>query len=247
MGKLHEVLAVEPNLEQVARNITEEAKHTFGHRPRFTGSLKRLEMFDEDRRGEETEETVEVATTVDEKLAYAREPIARWWDAVFQKELANQEAKADVVVDGEVLIKDAPVPFLLNLEKRLNELRDMFMTIPTLKPGVAWIRDEGQRDGVLVSQQATIRFKTEKTLDIIIATEATNQHKAQYEKVSKDKPVGKYVETEYTGTISPARKSDMLERIDKLIVAVKQARMQGNSQEVPNRTCASGLFDYILK
>ncbi len=247
MGKLHQILAVEPNLEGAAKAILNEAGHTFGSKGHlFSGSIKKLEHFDKNRQQEDELVTTDVSTTVAEKLEYLANPVSRWIDSVFQKEIANQSARAHVEVDGKIIIENAPVPFLLNLEKRLNELRQVLIQVPTLKPGVSWLNDESQRTGVFVSSQPVTRYRTEKTFQIIIATESTKEHKAQYEKVSKDTPIGRYTETEFSGAISPTRKSEMLARLDNLLMAVKQARMQANCQEVDNVHCGHDVMNFII-
>lgn len=246
MGKIHELIAVEPNLEQIARNASTEAVGTFGTADRFAGSVKKLHMFNEGRQEENTETLKEVTTTVDEKLEYLRGPLQDWFNVVYQKEKGNQSAVADVVVNDVVIVPAAPVSFLLNLEKRLNEVRTVLLAIPTLRPGMKWVpADDEQRRGVFACDDAE-KFKTEKTMEIIIATEATPQHKATYETLSKDVAVGKITERLFSGAISSSRKSDMLHRTDTLIMAVKKARMKANDSEAPGDNVAKEIFDYIL-
>ena len=45
--------------------------------------------------------------------------------------------------------------------------------------------------------------------------------------------------------ISPAEKSALLGRIDKLIQATKKARQQANAAEVVNREIGRKIMDYI--
>lgn len=131
--KLHEVLAVEADLEGAAK-ILDEALVTFNKKvDHFSGHHKTLKMFDEARVTEEegAEEHKEIVTTVDQKLAYLTKPIAKWWDALAQKERTNQEARADLVIDGEVLLEQVPATMLLGLESRLRMVRNVFDAIPT--------------------------------------------------------------------------------------------------------------------
>ena len=46
--------------------------------------------------------------------------------------------------------------------------------------------------------------------------------------------------------ISPSEKSVLLSRIDKLIMAVKQARQRANTQEVVKTTIGKEIFNYIM-
>lgn len=81
------------------------------------------------------EEHKEMVTTVHDKLDYMlNQHIVPYLDAVLQKERANQDAKADIVVDGIVLAKDVPATFLLGLEEKLKRVHEVLDKIPTLAP-----------------------------------------------------------------------------------------------------------------
>ena len=57
------------------------------------------------------------------------------------KDKANCNARADVKVDDTVIVKDAPVTFLLFLEKQLNDLKTFVGKIPTLSSDEDWTFD----------------------------------------------------------------------------------------------------------
>lgn len=82
-------------------------------------------------------ECKDMTTTVFDKLDDIVGPTARFLDILFQQESTNQTAKADVIVGGKAIIENAPATFLLSLEKKLNSMRDMYNTIPTLAPGIS--------------------------------------------------------------------------------------------------------------
>ena len=141
MPKLHELLAVEGDLEGTYKKIVDEAKVTFDKKgAHFFGVHRRLEMFDEDL-PKAPDEHQEMVTTVHDKLEYVNEHVVRYFDAVLQKERTNQDAKADIVVDGVSLAKDLPATFLLGLENKLKNVRSLFQAIPTLPPGRKWEKD----------------------------------------------------------------------------------------------------------
>jgi len=145
MTKLHEILAVESSLEKAATNLTAESIRTFSKDNLFSGEVKTLTMFREDEQNQNTTEVRKLETTVMENLEYLVKPVSDWLDVVLQKDATNQLAKADIVLsNGTVVAKDVPATFLLGLESKLNKLREMYLQIPTLEPGIEWCND-GQR------------------------------------------------------------------------------------------------------
>jgi hypothetical protein len=248
MGQLHEVLAVESNLKNAAKKIGEEAIHTFSKKPdHFIGVHKTLHMFDDKRSNEEAaqEQRRELVTTVDNKLDYVVGSLVEALDAVAQKEATNQWANADVVVDGNTILSDIPATLLLALEKELVVYRNIYNSIPTLQPGVKWEEAPDLGGGIFQTAKPEIRAKTEKMRLHKELSKATKEHKAQIETWTEDRPVGQYETTHTCGMITPARKSVLLGRIDKLIRAVKQARTRANKKEVTDVHIGKDIFDYI--
>lgn len=245
MGKLHEVLAVDGSLKSTADKVISEAYGTFinkkGH---FLGQYRSYQVIEDGTLDYAPEEKT-LETTVEDKLRYVGEHFVRSLDATLQKELTNTEAKADITVDGEVIAKDVPATFLLGLESRFKELRNMYEGIPTLDPGKNWKRDDTQ-ENVYVSSD-TEQFKTEKIVKPLMLAPATDKHPAQVDKISTDKIVGKWITKNWSGAITPLHKSQLLSNIDKLLRSVKQARMRANDQEVINQQIGATLMDFISK
>lgn len=245
MSKLHELLAVEGDLEGTYKKVLEEAKVTFGKKAaHFFGRHKKLEMFDENA-PRPPDEFQEMVTTVHDKLEYVGEHIIRYFDAVLQKERTNQAATGDIIIDGNVIAKNLPATFLLGLETRLKLIRSMYETTPTLPPGDKWIPDPNRGKHVFVMANPDEKFKTAKTFKHKILYDATDKHPAQIEKWEEVENVGKYSTETWSGLISTAEKSVLLGRIDKLIRAVKKARQRANTQEVIEITIGKELFDFI--
>jgi hypothetical protein len=248
MGKLHELLAVEADLEGAYKRIIEEALVTFTKKPdHFLGQDKILEMFDEDRKKENTTEHKEMVTTVPDKLNYVMEHVIRFYDALYQKELANTNAKADLIVDGETIATDLPATFLLGMENKLKFLRASYEGIPTLAPGIKWVLDEKLGKGVYVSANPNEVFKTAKVFKHQVLVPPTDKHPAQIEKWEEQVPVGKYTTTTSCSMLTPARKSELIGRIDSLIQACKKARQKANCTEVADVSIAKKMMDYINK
>jgi len=246
MAKLHELLAVEGDLEGEKDRILDEARVTFTKKPElFTGFVKTLRMFDESRTNENVEESRKVDTVVQEKLNYVSGSVVRYWDACFQKEATNQLAKADLVVDGVTIAKDVPATFLLKLESELKKVRGLFEEIPTHASGQEWKTASEIGEGIF-SAKKDDSFKTEKKPMSKVLYEATDKHPAQIEKWTEDVKVGRYEHKMFSGMISPAEKSLMIGRVDKLLRSVKQARQRANTQEAEKRTVGEEVFKFLF-
>lgn len=245
MPKLHEILAVEQDAEGTARRLTDEARDTFSKKTdHFLGIVQTLNYFDEDRQRENSTEEKEMVTTVQQKLDFLRPHLVRSLDLAATKEATNQEARADVVVNGETLITDAPAPLLLNLERRLGQLRELYAAIPTLQPGIHWELDPSQGPHVYRSREVE-RFRTEKVLMHKVLVEPTEHHPAQVEKWNVDRPVATIHQTTWSGMITPAEKAGYLTRLDRLLAAVKKARQRANRQDVNKFEVGGVIFDYL--
>ena len=243
--KLHEILAVEGDLEKVASNIIAEAKNTFNKKANlFQGSVKSAEMFDDDMPTPAPEEQ-KLEETVPSKLNYVGKAVARWLDIVYQKECTNQKATADLVVDGQTLAANLPATFLLGLETKLKRLRDMYIDIPTLPPGIRWEEAPDAGENIFIMAAPVERFITNKQVKSTVLYEATKEHPAQIDKWTEDVKVGRYLVQSTSGMITPARKAEILDRLDRLAQAAKAARMRANAEEVTAAKIGKTLMDYI--
>lgn len=245
MSKLHELLAVENDVESTYKKVVEEAKVTFTKKvDHFSGSHRALKMFDESKQNENIDENKEMVTTVGKKLAYVKDYAVKYFDVVLQKEKTNQMAKADLVVDGITITADLPATFLLGMETKLKAIRDLYESTPTLTPGYKWELDTNAGEGVFVTS-LNDKLKTAKTFQHKILVQPTDKHPAQVEKWEEQIPVGKFSETIQSGMLTPAQKSKYIGKIDKLIQACKQARQRANNVEVINEQIGEKLMDYI--
>jgi hypothetical protein len=249
MAHLHEVLAVEGDLRKTASTVREEAIGVFKNKiDLFTEIVTETKYFeDEDAAKLDGSETSAMTTTVQDKLDWIGQNVAKYLDAYLQKETTNQSANADVVVDNVVLLKNVPVTALLGMEQILKELRDLFIVIPTLKPGPVWIADEDRGKGVYRARDAEVNYITKKTIRPVILSPATDKHPAQIEKVPEDTKIAKKSKYTWSGVLSVADKAELLDRLDNLIQAFKQARQRANNAEVANVHMGKVVFDYLYQ
>lgn len=249
MTKLHEILAVDKDKEQQTKVIIAETMKIFrSPKEYFTGFNKHLQMFDEQEQMAANALTEErpVTTTVPDRLAYLTDFIVDFIDVQMQKESTNQLANGDIVMeDGTVIATNVPATMLLSLERTLVQYRQIFTTIPTLPQDTEWAIDEDKGLSIYKAKNPVKSNRTQKSFEVITLAEATKEHKAQVEKVVIEKPVGTWTTQAWSGLVTPHRKAQMLNRFDKLIQAVKKARMRANEQEIETGKIGAALFQYI--
>lgn len=246
MAVLHELLAVEGDREGNAKRILTEARSKFGQPNEFKATIRSYEAFDEND-PEVADERTAMVTTVDEKLEYLAGFVGKYYDVVFEKDSANQRATADVVIDGMVLIKDAPVTWLLGMETKLRDVRKTFEKIGTLDAGKFWEADPGyEKANVLREKFPEVVFTTKKQTLHKVLYEATDHHPAQIETWNEDVKSGRKTTMNWSGLISSADKSALLGRADKLIQAFKKARQRANNEKVEKAEVGVVIFDYLF-
>ncbi len=245
--KLHEIIAVEGDLQNTANKVIDEAVQTFSKKAEhFIEQLSSLRMHNEERQDENTSDHKAMVTTVGEKLDYVGKHLIKYYDAISRKERTNQEARADLVVNGDVLIVGMPGTLLLGLESRLRQFRTMCEAIPTLQPGIVWIHDEDRPGRVYKISEARKRFKTEKIKESKVIVQPTKEFPAQVDTWTVDKPCGTISDQIWSGMLSPAEKSDLIGRVDTILRAVKKARQRANEAEVVDLRVGKTIVDYIL-
>ena len=177
-SQLHELLAAEPDLRGQANKILLETQQNFGKAELFRGSSREFVPFSDADALLKEESYEELPTTVEARIGYTFDKLAPYWDAVFQKESTNQQARADIVVNGVSLAKDVPATVLLGLETRLTELRNVLASMPTLDVKTAWVAKPGGKPGEWQSQHPTVTFRTKKVTKPLVLSPATQHQQA---------------------------------------------------------------------
>jgi len=243
MGKLHELLAVEPDLKGAAEKIIAETINTLSKKEgHFKAQTRRYSPL-EDGGEAFPDENQEMVTTVPKKLEWTQKVVAKYLDALAQKEISNTRASAVLEIDGQPLINDPlPATLLLALEGKLKQLRDMYNAIPTLDPGEQWAWDDKTRT---YEGSPSKSYRTKKVMKNHVKAQATDKHPAQVEVYTEDVQVGYWTTKKWSGALTPSEKADLLERMDNLIQAVKRARQRANDCEAVRANIADTLFKYI--
>lgn len=247
--KIHELLAVETSLANTADAVLKETTKVFINKPTlFLGSTKSHQIFDDlQQHLVQAPEVKEVEDTVPNQLDFLAKHIAPYWDVLLQKEAANQHAKADIIINGEVLAKDVPAIVLLSLEKKLTALMPLYTAVPTLNAAESWNIDPTySKPNVYCTRHAEERQQTQNVEEYIIVAQATDKHPAQVAKQTKTNIIGKYIVNSFSGAIPSIEKANKLGRLTALIRAVKTARQRANEQEVnTSLKIGDALLSYI--
>lgn len=248
MPKLHELLAAEGSLVSQMNKTRSDLEATFvSKRHHFEEARVTFHPYEEGK-VPETEKQSDLQTTVPRELTWIQGIMAPAIDAEFQIALANTIARADIVFeDGTILAKAVPATALLSLEKRLNEIHTLVSKIPTLDPAKGFSPDADRGKGIYRAREEK-RGRTQKKQRPIVLYAATEHHPAQTQLISEDVEVGHTITQAWSGLLTVAEKGDMLDRVEKLRVAVKKARSRANEAAVDTETkIADRLLNFAFK
>ena len=250
MAKLHELLAIEKTVVGTAGQIHKDTAAKFHKDQFFTGHTVTLKMLTESPENAAIEQAArdvkELPTTVVETLDYHLQKWAAAEDVLFQKNATNTKAIADVILDGKIFLTGLPVDELMGLEARLERFRnEVAVVMPTLDAGKKWTRDQTDRKGAWRSAIENTS-KTAKIMYPVVLAPATDKHPAQVKEATRDEVVGTFSRTILSGSATTLQKSVLLERIEALIAAVKQARQRANSIEARTETIGADIAKYLM-
>lgn len=240
--KLNQCIAVEKGVKSKA-NAQKSELYKLAQKPAlFDGFAKK---YLPKREGEEVypPESKLVQFQVPRVLDQVAACVTALLDVEATKDYANCGALADVVVDGVVLVKQAPVTFLLNLEKELNDLHAFVGALPVLDPADEWQKDANSG---LFRTQPTQTIRTKKVQKAIVLYPATEQHPAQTQLIVEDELVGFWEQTKVSGAVPEPRRRELLAKVEKLQAAVKVAREQANMADAPDVAVGGAVTAWLF-
>jgi hypothetical protein len=242
MQKLCQVVAIEkPTKQRVEREVTDLYK-ALQKADLFEGFQRVYSPLREDGEKFPPESKV-IQVKATEALAQATKALGELLDISATRDFANCQAQADVVVDGETLIKGAPTTFLLFLEKQLNDFHSMVAAMPVLDPAEVWTKDENAGVYRAPARQTS---KTKKISKAIVLHPPTKEHPAQTQLIQDDEVVGHWEMVRQSGAVPAPWKKNLLVKVEKVQAAVKYAREEANTSAAPG-VKASQVLDWILK
>lgn len=228
MLKLNQVIAIEKGIKaRVYGHITELNKAA--QKPElFSGFNKTYAKKDED--GEDLPaERRRVQFVAADVLRDLERNLTELFTVTAQKDWTNCTANGSVVIGDKTLIADAPVSYLLFLEKQLTDVRTFIGNMPVLDEGDSWTKDAN--DG-LFKTEVTSTHRTKKVARPIVLYPATPEHPAQTQLLQEDIIAGFWNLTKQSGAMPKAEKAKLLGRIETLIIAIKKGREAANDEDV---------------
>src|SRR6266576_439381 len=240
--KLNQIVAVVAPRGARFEKTFNEVKKALGSKDLFSGLARTYKPLDDN--GEKLPgETKHVQRNVKQELARVAEDMTVWMDAALTRDIGNTLKLADVVVDGVTVISQAPLPFLLYVDKQiLGHMRALFEAVPTLSPEEVWTLDESTgnyRSGVV---------QTMRSLNIkkpLVLHPPTDKHPAQTTVIDEQIPAGTWERVLWSGAVPEVRKRALLDRLGKLHDAVRQAVEEINQAEVAQQKTGKSLFDWL--
>lgn len=241
--KLAQVLAIEKGIkERVGKTVTEV--HQAAQKPSlFSGFVKRYRRINE--AGEVyPDQRAKVQMSAEQSLRTVIDSKAELLNVTAQKDYANLEATADIVVDGQVVVVAAPATFILWLEKQIEDIRTFVSKLPVLDEAEDWELDAATNT---FKSGEVSTHRTQKIAEPIVLYPATDKHPAQTQLITRDVLVGYWDEVKLSGALPVPRKAAILARIEKLYRAVKVAREAANMAEAPRRDVGGALLNSLLE
>jgi hypothetical protein len=241
--KLHEILAIEKGVKTRSYAKIDEMQHVLkkpdmfnGHHKRWIPLTESSEMFPPDNK---------------KIQAFAPEMLGQYiglrkevFDLELSKDLTNAGARADIIIDDEVIASELPATTLLFLEKELTDLRTFISAIPVLDAAENW---SIAPNNPFIHQTAPEKVsRTKKVEKALVMYEATKDHPAQVKTVVEDVIIGTWETVKTTSAISVTDKLALWQRVNLLVDAVKQARERANGAIVVERKLGSAIFDFVL-
>lgn len=233
MPSLHQLVAAHKTITSDAASAFDrvhhqaQAHHVDGP---FHGKSRVYRPKDEENGDKLPSEHKRVQLTADGLIEDAVAALTDFFDATATRDWANCEARADVVVRGTTVIENAPVPYLLWLEKQLVHQRTFVSKLPVLSPEESWHWDDAQ--GCYVSEPTeTVRstkLPRNHELSPAVISPTGTISPAQVQVYTEDIPQGTWTLVKHSGALPQVQQRELLRRIKELLIAVKYAREEAN-------------------
>lgn len=242
--KLNQHLANESQIKSETDKGTTTLTRVVERQDLFSGLEKSYKSLAEEGGDKLPPESKKVQFKAESVIKDAATLWSRLFDFTATKDSANTQARADVILNDVVLLKDMPVTTLLFLEHQLNYVKGFLDLIQVIDGADSWEYDPAI--GVHRTKEVQTH-RTKKIQKAIVKYPHSDKHPAQTEMVTEDIVEGYWYTTKFSGAMTAPRKQEILERLSQLQQAVKIAREGANgSTEAPKVTIGDTIFEYLL-
>lgn len=244
MPKLNQVLAVIKGVKaRVYGDLTE--LHKAIQKPAlFNGFNKEFTPLDEggEKLPPEKQRVQFVATEV---LRTAERLMTELMDVEARRDWTNCVAKGSIMLGDKIIVADVPASYLLFLEKQLSDLHAIVKELPVLDEADDWEKDENNN---WYRTKVIQTHRTKKVQKPLVLYPATDKHPAQTQLTTEDVISGYWNLTKQSGAIPRRMGLDLLDRVEKMSQAIKEARESANMEElVSSPKVGAAIFSYILE
>jgi hypothetical protein len=244
MAKLNQVIAIEKGIKSQATAAVSTHYKTIQKPELFAGLSKTYQALNADDNEKLPAESKRVQYRVPDLVRAVEVSLSELLQVTARKDWSNCSATADIVVDGKTLLSGVPVTYLLFLEKQVVDIRSFVSTLPTLDEAEDWTYDS---NSALYKTAPMITHRTKKAQKPLVLYPATPEHPAQTQLITEDVAAGNWTLIKQSGAIPRTIKLDMLVRVEKLVIAVKEARELANIvDEVKAPDVPPAIFDYLF-
>jgi len=242
MARLNQIIAVEKGVKSRSFQELTDAHHAL-QKPTLLAGISRTYR-PKDEEGEQLPaESTRVQVKAEEIIRQTAGILTRLFDVTATKDWTNCVARADVVVDGEPLLREVPVSYLLFLEKQLVDLLTFVRKLPVLDAAETWDYDSSADCYATEPAQTT---RTKRIPRNHVKAEATEKHPAQVEVYYEDIVVGYWKTVKFSGALPAKRVNELVERVEKLQQAVKFAREEANGADVVEQQTGEKVLRYLF-
>jgi hypothetical protein len=242
---LGQTVAIEADIRKMVMRDLTDAYHALDKPNLMEGMHGEYEAKDDD--GLELQpEDQRVQATVKEMVDTTKEKLTQLFDATAARDFTNSSgtAKADVVVGETVLVADAPIPYLLWLDRKLDEIRAFATRIPTLSASTEWTLDNADR-GIYKSTPVVTLRQTQQA-KVIPVFQPTDKHPGQAQVIQEPVVEGRWTRVKFSGAMPVSEREQILRRISNLKNAVHAAREKAKRVESLEPVIGEGVLNYIF-
>lgn len=238
--KLNQILAQEKGIkDRVHKELSQ--LHKLDQKPtKFNGMSRVYKKKDES--GEDfPPEGQKVEMQAEDVLKRVAQLMTELIDITATKDTANCQAFG--TLDFGAGPVSLPVSQLLFLENKLIDIKDIIDKMPVLDSAEDWNLDQNAQ---LYKSMPTQTSKTKKIQKALVLLAPTDRHPGQAVQVTEDEIVGYWTQIKMSGALPAPRKQMLLERVERMLTSVKQAREAANLIDTTNVSIGGAIFSQLF-